>query len=226
MQVMAAAPIQYAPARPGEKRRKILRRALALLVVLIVAPTLWRTGSMAFNRAHVLYWQKKALEYAASPDQVVLDITAGQGNVAMAPTQGTFLFAREWRRLNEVYAPPGRKPLATLFLHERKTPGGEARLVAVECTTTFPHVTLYPIVVKPGSLFDDLNEAGSYARAAIDYNSKNEALGTRFRFFAGQPDPTDATHFTIEYDAGKTRFVIDGYLTENNVIDFSTREKR
>ena len=131
---------------------------------------------MAFHRGHVLYWQNKAMQYAAPSDQVVLDITAGQGNVAMTPAQGTFLFAREWRRLNEVYAPPGRKPLATLFLHERKTPRGETRLVAVECTTAFPQLTLYPVVVKPGSVFDEMNEAGSYARGAIDYNSKTLSL--------------------------------------------------
>jgi hypothetical protein len=41
-----------------------------------------------------------------------------------------------------------------------------------------------------------------------------------FRFYAGQPDPADASHFTIGYDLDGRRGAIDGRLKDNGRVEF------
>jgi hypothetical protein len=41
----------------------------------------------------------------------------------------------------------------------------------------------------------------------------------RFRFYAAQPDPADASHFTIDYDLNDTRGKIHGRLKDDGTID-------
>lgn len=38
------------------------------------------------------------------------------------------------------------------------------------------------------------------------------------RFFAGQADPNDPSHFTIDYEVGGVRNTIDGYLTDDDFL--------
>ena len=41
-----------------------------------------------------------------------------------------------------------------------------------------------------------------------------DATAVAVRVFAGRPDPTDESHFTIEFTSGGTPGVIDGYLRD------------
>jgi hypothetical protein len=47
-----------------------------------------------------------------------------------------------------------------------------------------------------------------------------------FRFYAGQLDPNDPSHFTIDYAIDGQRNTIDGYLKDDNSIIFSPRAGR
>jgi hypothetical protein len=38
------------------------------------------------------------------------------------------------------------------------------------------------------------------------------------RFFAGQPDPKDPSHFTVEYEISGVKNVIDGWLTDDDFL--------
>ncbi|MEA2708481.1 MAG: hypothetical protein QOF78_1082 [Phycisphaerales bacterium] len=38
------------------------------------------------------------------------------------------------------------------------------------------------------------------------------------RFFAGQPDPQDPSHFTIDYEVGGVKSTIDGWLTDDDFL--------
>ena len=200
---MEAARIQYAPVKPGEKRRRIARRVLPALVVLLLAPLFWKCGTMAWHRGKVLYWQRASMNRVAPPDQVVMD-TSG----------GSFVSAVEWDRLNTAYAPPGKVRLPTLFLHERKNPGGESRLVAVHCQ--FPislQASIFATVVRPGSLYREPQEVSSDNLTLDVWES--------IRIYAGQPDPADPTHFTINYETNGRKMMVDGWLRNDDKIDFS-----
>ena len=43
------------------------------------------------------------------------------------------------------------------------------------------------------------------------------------RFFAGQPDPKDASHFTVEYELGGVKNFIDGWLTDDDYLRIAPR---
>ena len=47
-----------------------------------------------------------------------------------------------------------------------------------------------------------------------------------FRYFAGQVDPEDPTHFTIAYDIGANRYILHGWLTDDDTIKFDTRDAK
>ena len=44
-----------------------------------------------------------------------------------------------------------------------------------------------------------------------------------FRIYAGQADPADPAHFTIDYERDGGRSTIDGYLREDDRVEFVPR---
>jgi hypothetical protein len=46
------------------------------------------------------------------------------------------------------------------------------------------------------------------------------------RFFAGQPDPIDQSHFTIAYELNGRRDVLDGYLKDDDTVTLEPRQGR
>ena len=219
MQVMDAAPIQYAPVQPGEKRRRIARKVVLAFALLLTTPVLWKCATVALHRGQMLYWQRRSMNHVARADSVVYDTSGTNWQPA----------AVEWKRFNELYSPPGRLPLATIFLHERKNTRGERRLVAVECLL-FPgdgvgdHLYINQSVFKPGSLFDEPNEVQEHGANLLTAGFANYWPGSRVRIFAGQADPADDTHFSFECEVDGKRTIMDGYLGADDKIDFSNRE--
>ena len=43
--------------------------------------------------------------------------------------------------------------------------------------------------------------------------------GPRFRFYAGQPDPADPSHFTIDHDLNDVRGKIHGRLKDDGTVE-------
>ena len=46
----------------------------------------------------------------------------------------------------------------------------------------------------------------------------------RRRFFAGQPDPNDASHFSIDYEVEGEKGTIDGWLQDNDTVKMEVRD--
>ena len=44
-----------------------------------------------------------------------------------------------------------------------------------------------------------------------------------FRFFDGQADPNDASHFTLDYEANGQRGVIDGWFAHDHAVKLPFR---
>jgi hypothetical protein len=112
---------------------------------------------------------------------------------------------------------------ALLFMHERKTPAGERRLV----TLSFD---------GPAFLFDQPRPfiAGSYrvnwAGKLGDYSGSRLSCpgfapppDRPIRFYAGQPDLIDASRFTIAAKIGEGDALIDGRLNDDDTITLSLR---
>lgn len=105
----------------------------------------------------------------------------------------------------------GQPPTALVFLHGRRTPGGELWLVAIK-----------PVVVR----HDWSNTAGLSFYTTVSRPGQSSTVPSGdlmigpsvrgsdpLRLYAGQPDPADDSRFTIRYQAGDTTGTIHGRLT-------------
>jgi hypothetical protein len=103
-----------------------------------------------------------------------------------------------------------------LFLHARQAPGGRERLVVVQGWLEYPGAVMN--VHLSGQIWDadvpfgsDPFEAARFAGPVLS-DRPPEGGTTTLRVFAGQVDPLDASHFTIEYELYGKRGVVDGWL--------------
>jgi hypothetical protein len=219
--------IEYAPPPSGLRRRRIVRWAIWFAVVAMLFPVGMRGIPRAMRQVELLYWQRKAMGYTAPPDQVVFETDAARMNDPglIVRATGAFRVAAPWDRFYSILSPPGRVALATLFVHERRNPRGESRLVVIEGIPGAQGFVLDPGVLHPGSAFGEPRENTD---AWINMNpffefglpAPDSPRSAKLRIFAGQPDPADASHFTIGYEVGSAHFTIDAWLRDDDTIEF------
>jgi hypothetical protein len=125
--------------------------------------------------------------------------------------------------------PGGTAFESVLFLHERTTRRGERRLVKV--TLIAAPFSFWAYVID-----SDRYESQRWAQAnrgngviePFDANPRRSnapwaANPPQLRIYAGQPDPNDASHFTIRYQAWGQTDVMDGYLVNNDTVTLKPR---
>jgi hypothetical protein len=117
-------------------------------------------------------------------------------------------------------AAPGQTPgFATasrsetlLFMHARKTKTGQERLVVINAVNPRsqhgPHLST--LIVEPGTPQRSPRHHGP--DMGLDLQSLPS--GMPLRFYGGQVDPADESHFTIEYDNAEGRRTVDGWLKD------------
>ena len=115
-----------------------------------------------------------------------------------------------------------------VFMYARSAPGGAARLVVVKVDSerswrlrfpprgTAPSDHLFTTtVVRPATLLSG---------PVVTLDHWNPPPGPPdfgdLTFFAGQPDPADPSHFTIDYQTPAGRGTIDGWLQGDDTIKF------
>jgi hypothetical protein len=122
-----------------------------------------------------------------------------------------------------------------LFLHARQATGGPERLVHVGVNSIFSirggaegglapgklqeQQVLDWQVIRPGTLFSPAAQvaSGSWGNKTLYIN-----MPKPLRLYAGQADPNDASHFTVDaLTANGGTLTIDGYLQPNDQITFS-----
>jgi len=213
--------LDYATTWPRWYRRTAVRRCL---LIFLLAATLggswcaWKSTPGEWVR--FAYWEHRCERYSAPPDKLVY---ASDDNVAAAKILGAGgirspdnpwdVFARcpEWMNLQQ---PSGGFPSeigCTCFLHGRTTPNGTKRLVVAKVSrvarqalenaghgvSAFGVWALVVGVLAPsrGSALP-LDSGWSGSLLAIGGTQK-----PTLSLFAGQPDPSDSTHFAIGYIA-------------------------
>lgn len=219
--------IEYAPVLPSQKCRRVFRRiALGVVAVLVLLLAI-KSAPRAWQRIQVLYWQHQAMTYTAPADRVVYDDhPADAANLHKAnPSLITdahgevFDFAKPWDRFYRLISPPGRRLAATLFLHEMQNAEGETRLVVVEAysstndqgQTSIRHYAVFrSTVFRPGDAFHPPQEE-------LDRSPERVFLGIT-KWFAGQVDPKNPAHFTIQGVWNGIPVNLDGWLRENDQV--------
>ena len=220
----AATELGYAPPLPL-RRRKVVRRA-ALLAVLagVAASALWWFPHV---RDHVvlLGLQRRCLNHAPPPDEVVFDEGPGRADALMAdgryqhfagPPPAAFLVAPYWRDLYARLSPPGLRSHGTVFLHGMRTPGGEYRLVAIDMSVGNPSGSIDSIlltarVIDPATLVAGPRLLSTTSVEFIPY-------GLRGRVTPGQIDPKDPTHVVLL--SGR----IDAWLGDDDRVKLRPRD--
>jgi hypothetical protein len=214
--------LAYAPPPALHRRPWVRRLALRLVAVAVLATVGMTLGPPAWRRAELLYRQRQCLRYTASPDSVVCSEplpAAGQMHpftleAADPPVAGKVLRYRAGR---ETLAPGSDGPL--LFMHERTTSSGKRRLVVVRRNPASGRQSwdlplAYTVtLVRPATATAD-SVVRMQTLVEVVPRGSADAPDAVLRFFAGQPDPSDASRFTVRYQRGAYWGVLHGVLED------------
>lgn len=235
-----ATPLNYAP--PAMRLRPWLRRGLLLVwaaLTVYLAHDKWGLGLRL--QVRMLQTQRQALRFVQPPDQIVYggdavpygaerqiaDLDEALTDLAwwdqrQAPrslwtdgmADGDHMFTELGSRLEEDFY---------VFLHERRAPMGEARLVGVRaCAFDDTELGLEADVFSVAGPFERPKRLGA-ARIPFDvgtFTLSSSAPGT-LRLFAPQPDPADASRFTFVYENGVERGTVEGRLKPDDSVEFT-----
>jgi hypothetical protein len=211
----------------GVSNLKFLRRWI-LTVILIVsvsplayfAPTWW--GYFLYtNQVRTL--QQKCLTYSPSPDQIIYDTDP-------ADRQKLLTLSPEYRAFNDwsVFHVPAAWhdfrgsydcPDGTAFIHQRTSPAGHQRLVAVDILPIHKDtIELRGSVVNIAPLFNIKKLEGcrsAMGKPSDEYTTKPTDF---IRIFAGQVDPQNASRFVIPADFGDGVKLIHCQLLDDDTV--------
>jgi hypothetical protein len=232
-------PLEYAPAQPVRRRRR-LRRAIYALIVLSAGIALWRAGPPFVRQVRYVYWQSRCMSFTAPADFVAYE---------EAPSRAAALLALPGHRRVTMpvgpvaiwpvgFVPP---PLARLqvrwtsmaFVHGRTTPAGRNRLVVLgyqlqanaelarhRAGSAGRVIELYgsgktTATLIPGSELDGL----AHHKLCLVLSGQDV-----LRLFWGQPDSDHADHFTIGYRLNDQPGTIDGWLKDDGQLELKVRD--
>jgi len=229
---MEGKPLQYSP-RPTWRRHP-LGRHLLLGGVFLIALALYFRGPEVWRRVQLVYGQQQCLDHSLPADQSVYEERPEAARELVnrlqyrsTPAGAAYFFDEDWAQFNALLAPPGIAPNATLYLHRRQTPDGRSRLVAVELLTVRSIGAARALdfsvrVIEPGflALPKDLSTGSGLVLGRVIV-SANSSL----RLFAGQSDPDNPSHFTIEYQEDDARHrTVDGWLRDDDTVALEPRD--
>jgi hypothetical protein len=235
--------IGYEPPPAPLRRRRIRSLVTFIALLAVVGPSAWIGGPRAWNRVVLLCYQGRATQYSAPADQVVFADDPREVTQLLRTTDyqrfdgtcesGAMRVAGCWEELYHLCSPPGRRPSATLFLHARRTGTKAPRLVVVELIDTVPGIhspgwldveaVLSLNVLKQGSaLFNPEQVTQSLTRIRLGPPQTITGL----RFFAGQLDRADESHFSIAYQLNGKPGNLDGWLLDDDTVRLEVRGNR
>jgi hypothetical protein len=204
--------LEYGQA-PVWHRRRSSRRVALMLFGLIALGFGVRWGNFLVDRVRANYWFAKCLTYDAPADKPVYE-PRQSGWVTTIPEPWT-KFSLYWG---------GSAPMTggTLFLHERRTRAGDRRLIAVDAVTMiFPRtLQLQASVFGPA-----IGVAPARRKSAVVRVLNMPTDADELRIYMGQPDPADASHFTMRYEIGNQHGLIDGWLRDDDTVVIELREE-
>ena len=224
--------LEYAPAPPALAGARVRRwgQMLALSALLIVAVI---TAPKIARYVTLLQYQRQCLRYAAPPTQVVLETDPAEAKKLLADPRyaddarstKAWLVPAEWTAYHAAMG-SGFQTSGTVFLHERTTPQGVRCLIGVD-------VNLIPLapthaaslgsrIIRPGTAFRNPRSGRTVTRGDGS-QIRFHPTADRLTIYAGQPDPADPSHFTIDYDLNGVRHTVDGWLEDDEWVKMELR---
>jgi hypothetical protein len=227
--------LEYAPGA-AIRRRRVIRRAIFAILLIVATAASIRWGPPVWRRARLLHHQRQCLAYNASPDRVIFDshleaaeellthaggpdgfipIPTGYPDAARAAPQCLIELEKD---VGATIRPCPGEPA---FMHERISRSGIRRLVIVHPACLY--TDNFNAVIDPATWFKPATSVWVQDSILKPGETPFLAALPGIRVFAGQPDRTDPTHFTIAYDVSGEKGIVDGYLKDNGSVDLVHR---
>lgn len=227
--------LEYAARRRWSRRRTVV--ASLAVATLLAAAGAWRSAPAIRDRVNLLHAQRRCLTYAAPADRVVFsnhreeldalrdaDAAYRVGHQRASPDGGIDAFSYAWYSVDAWRAlPAGRWEPGPAFLHGRRTPGGERRLVALELSVIGDQLIIYCRSFKPASLSDEGDVARRTPRSAPGVY-RILRMGEPVRLFAGQPDANDASRFTVRCESRNESATIRGQVHDDGRVSLAVTD--
>jgi hypothetical protein len=242
--------LDYAPKPPLHRRRLFRRSVIVLVIAVLLMPVAWLARTSR-ERATLLYWQRQCESFSLPAGSVAYDENPATvaGLWASVGSSGNFTQIIDGRTrvpLVVLMRPRGQwetsirqrsgglNQFGAVFLHARRAPGASAeRIVCVHPYAPLTYRGSLPAamgpttpdfsveVLSPATLFSDggrlsqrdVNVAGLFA----------QPFGT-VRILAGQIDPADESHFTIDFQTPSGSGTIDGRLRADDSVTLTLRQ--
>jgi len=183
-------------------------------------------GSMRLiDRIQALRWQAQCANYLLPADSPVYCEDRAQAKRLLA--MGThyseglgvaFVTPEPWKQLN-----PAHSESVVIFLHERTDSTGQKVIVVLRIYVTPTEqgreISFVGATYEPGSLFRQLrstNVGVINPRMQLDFDD-------RVTIYSGQPDPSDQSRFTIEYEVNGVHGFLDAQLRPPGLVFVAPR---
>jgi hypothetical protein len=201
---------------PHLTRRKLFRRAMLSAGVLAIVICGWVMFPQYWRNTLEMMQQRQWMRYTRPPTAIAFEPPGPRAKQLFAPGSGYIM--RPGGVFHQVGLPGF--PQDALFLHARSRPDGQRRIVyatlGYESTAIGIQLRVEGQAFIPGTMLRPLLNCPRTNGPLIA-----DASGQMPRIYAGQPDPSDETHFTMkfEFPDGRTG-TIHGRLNDNDTIDF------
>ena len=194
----------------------------------------WQRGPALLSRVRLLHWQRQCCAFSEAPGTVAYE--EQRLTLDPEPAGGS----DEILHLASTHFPVGRTPgpmarllrgtrgSFTVFLHARSA-GGARRLVVV----TVLGRTIDPQVFhSPGGALcvAHVYSLASFRQDVTTRSTRHFALYPlpltplgKLKLYAAQPDASDESHFTIDYETHERRGTIDGWLMPDDTVKLELR---
>jgi hypothetical protein len=229
----ASSQLEYAPTSPAQARQLRMRR----YVVIAMAVALVCLGALLIphylHHAQVLFAQRQLLTATAPPTQVVYEndpvaakkLLAAPTAYIAGPNGDAMLINNAWMSF---YAPSGGgyQSSGTVFIGELRTKDGRPSLIGVDLSVTSLNAqhwaSMSARAVTPGTTYRSPKPITTASRG--DGSSIMYRPGDTLRVYAGQRDPNDPNHFTVDYVLNGTRHTVDGWLEDVGYVIMEQRD--
>lgn len=244
-------PLSYAPVAPWWTTARWHRRGLTLLLLMALVASavilykyeLPRYRQRQAQRAKLMLLQKagahrvpadmvmyeedpqRKRELLKSPDYLQLPQEGNPVAKSYLPEQ-IALFKSAF---NTSVTP--KQFRAPLFLHERTLPIGanDRRVFSLSLETLRGgyyqgyNIAQFRWLAYSMAWRDSRTGDIGVCTDSVELLIPSDLSGSPFCFYAGQPDPADPGHFTIDYAVGDRRGTIDGYIGQSPMVRLAVR---
>jgi hypothetical protein len=200
----AAKPLNYDP-KPRALART-WRRVYGVVLILGIVAAAFCWGPATWNRTNSFIGQYQAAHYLRPPSHIAYEETP----------KGVISADRSFGSLTGL-----------VFLDGLRRPDGIRRLVRVDVDDRRPGIhPLPPELLDYGLTYTvaPLFEWRNNGYALVQRSQWETGVSERScKFFAGQPDPANLSHFTFDFEADGTHHTCDAWLDNDDKLLISQR---